>query len=175
MSNIDHWHLALNFTPGMRGRIACWTELAELIASHERTTLSEKTVFELDALGDQAIAEEIHEATTWGSTETGNDFNLVDELKDACLAIIRMNIEGLASGRFDEKNKDAMRYPTPAQLGSPPAPGVISSPQRSVETPTWNAKHHRLQTQDPCGESYMRNQPDESDNTDQLWKICIWC
>jgi hypothetical protein len=132
-SNLDHWHLALNFTPNMRGRTKCRIELAALVSSNEGFNLTEKTLLSwmlsIKALGEQGISEEMLEASTGGSTETGNDSKPVDELKDACVALIKTYNAGIASGRFTQKGKDARRFPSPAQLGAPPAPGVTSPPQ----------------------------------------------
>ena len=140
--NIDHWHLALNFTPNMRGRTQCRTELAILVSSNEGFNLNEKTLLgwmqSITALGEQALSEEILEASTGGSTETGNDSKLADELKDACLALIKMYKAGLDSGRFTRKGQHTKRFP-PAQLGPPPAPGVTSTPPSADESSTLDA------------------------------------
>jgi hypothetical protein len=90
-----------------------------LVSSNEGFNLNEKTLLgwmqSITALGEQALSEEILEASTGGSTETGNDSKLPDELKDACLALIKMYKAGLDSGRFTRKGQHTKRFP-PAQL-----------------------------------------------------------
>ena len=81
-------------------------------------------------LGELAIAEEAKEASTGGSTETGNDSKPVDELKEACMALVKIYNAGVASGRFTKKGQQAQRYATPAQLGPAPAPGVFPSSEQ---------------------------------------------
>ena len=72
------------------------------------------------------IAEEGIEASTGGSDESGNDSKPVDELKDACHALMKLCNAGVASGSFEKKAQAANRFPTPAELGPAPAPGITT-------------------------------------------------
>ena len=114
--NLKHWNLALDFTPNKRGKIPCRKELAELIGSTEKMTLSERTLTgwlqSIVALGELAISEEGKEASTGGSVESGNDSKPVDELKEACLALMKKYKAGVASGAFEKKAQAAMRFPS---------------------------------------------------------------
>jgi hypothetical protein len=71
--NIDHWHLALNFTPNMRGSTQCHTELATLVSLNEGFNLNEKTLLSwmqsITVLREQALSEETLEASTGGYTK----------------------------------------------------------------------------------------------------------
>ena len=150
--NLKHWNLALDFTPNKRGKIPCRKELAELTGSNEKMTLSERTLTgwlqSIVALGELAIAEEGKEASTGGPVESGNDSKPVDELKEACLALMKKYKEGVASGIFEKKAQAALRFPTPAELGPAPAPGITSpqpggsSPQQAV-SPAASGKNIR--------------------------------
>ena len=68
---------------------------------------------------------------TGGSTETGNGSKPVDELKEACMALVKIYDAGVASGSFTKKGQQAQRFATPAQLGLAPAPGVVPSSEQS--------------------------------------------
>ena len=74
------------------------------------------------------------EASTGGSVESGNDSKPVDELKDACHALMKLYNAGVASGSFEKKAQAANRFPTPAELGPAPAPGV-TTPQTGDSSP----------------------------------------
>ena len=102
--------------------------------------VSEKTLccwmLSIKNLGELAIAEEAKEASTGGSTETGNDSKPVDELKEACMALVKIYNAGVASaspsGSFTKNGQQAQRFATPAQLGPAPAPGVVPSSKQSL-------------------------------------------
>ena len=86
------------------------------------------------ALGELAIAEEGIEASTGGSVESRNDSKPVDELKDSCHALMKLYNAGVASGSFEKMAQAANRFPTPAELGPAPAPGV-TTPQTGDSSP----------------------------------------